>query len=117
MQYNRVILMGRLTRDPETRHTNGGTSVTKFGLAVNEKWGKGAEARERTCFVDCVAWAGLGEVIAKHLRKGDPILLEGALTFSTWETAGEKRSKHEVRVAEFKFVSTSSREEVEEIPF
>src|SRR5579859_3341162 len=94
--FNKVILAGNITRPPELRYTPAGKAVCEIGLAVNEKWTDAAgEKRENVCFVDCTAWAGTAETISKHLRKGDPILLEGKLRLESWEDKNtkEKRSK------------------------
>jgi single-strand DNA-binding protein len=107
MAYNKVVLMGNLTRDPETRSTNSGQSVTNFSVAVNETWtGKDGSKQERTAFIECDAWAGRGETIAKYLHKGDPILVEGSLRQDNWEDkeTGKKRSALRVSVSGFSFV-------------
>lgn len=105
MNYNRVILGGRLTRDPELRYIQSGTAVVELGIAINRKWGE----KEETCFVDCTAWGKTGETIAKFLKKGDPIHLEGRLTFDSWtDKQGQKRSKLKVTVDQFQFVGGKS---------
>lgn len=105
---NKLILVGRLTRDTESRTTPGGTTLTKGGIAVDSYAGKDrdGQARTRTLFLDFVAFGATGENIAKHFRKGDPIGLEGELTYQTWEAkdGGGKRSKHEMIVEAFKFL-------------
>lgn len=99
--YNKVILAGNLTRDPEMRTTNGGTSVTKFGLAINRKF----KDQESTCFVDCVAFGKQAELIHQYLGKGKPLFVEGRLEFSQWEANdGSRRSKLEVVVEQFQFL-------------
>lgn len=97
--------MGNLTRDPETRTTPNGQSVTNFSLAVNRTW-KGADGnmQESVSFIDCVAWARTGEVIAQYMQKGRPILVSGRLDQRSWEQDGQKRSKVEVIVEDFNFV-------------
>jgi single-strand DNA-binding protein len=94
--YNRIVLLGNLTRTPESRSTQSGTSVCKLGLAVNRKF----KDTEDTCFVDCVAFGKVGEIIQQYCDKGDPLLIEGRLSFATWDDkdGGGKRSKHEVVV-------------------
>lgn len=93
--YNRIVLLGNLTRTPETRSTQSGTEVTKFGMAVNRKF----KDSEDTCFIDLVAFGKVGELITQYCDKGDPLLVEGRLSYSTWEDKdGGKRSKHEVIV-------------------
>jgi len=108
--YNKVILMGNLTRDPELKNTAGGTALAKFGIATNETYTSQGERKQRTTFVDVVAWGKTGETIAKYLKKGSPIFLEGRLEFSSWKdnATGQNRSKLEVVVDKFQFVGGSS---------
>jgi single-strand DNA-binding protein len=103
--FNKVILMGNLTRDPETRQTPNGQSVTNFALAVNRTWkGQDGQTQEQVSFIDCVAWGKTGEVIAQYMQKGRPILVSGRLDQRSWEQDGQKRSKVEVIVEDFNFV-------------
>ena len=103
--FNKVILMGNLTRDPETRQTPNGQSVTNFALAVNRTWkGQDGSTQEQVSFIDCVAWGKTGEVIAQYIQKGRPILVSGRLDKRSWEQDGQKRSKVEVVVEDFNFV-------------
>lgn len=108
--YNRIVLMGNLTRDPELSYTPNNTAVCKFGLATNRKWrDSDGRDREEVCFVDCKAFARRGEVINQYMAKGRSILVEGRLHWSQWTTQeGEKRSKHEVVVDNFTFVGSPS---------
>lgn len=103
--FNKVILMGNLTRDPEVRTTPNGQSVANFSIAVNRTW-KGADGnqQESVSYIDCVAWARTGEVIAQYMQKGRPILVSGRLDQRSWEQDGQKRSKVEVVVEDFNFV-------------
>ena len=105
MNYNRVILMGNLTRDVEVRAA-GSSSVAAFGLAINRKFKTATgEDREEVCFVDCEAWGKTGEVMAKYLAKGKPVLVEGRLKLDQWEDKdGRKMSKIKVAVDSFQFV-------------
>ena len=92
--YNRVILVGNLTRDVELKYTTAGTAVTDIGLAVNDKRKNSAgEYVEETTFVDVTLWARTAEVASQYLTKGSPILIEGRLKLDTWETDGQRRSK------------------------
>lgn len=93
--YNRVILLGNLTRDPELRYIPSGTAVTDLGLAVNDRYkNSSGEWVEEATFVDVTLWARLAEVASEYLSKGSPVFIEGRLKFDTWETpSGEKRSK------------------------
>lgn len=103
--FNKVILMGNLTRDPETRQTPNGQSVTNFSLAVNRTWkGQDGSTQEAVSYIDCVAWGRTGEVIAQYMQKGRPILVSGRLDQRSWEQDGNKRSKVEVIVEDFNFV-------------
>ncbi|MFQ5911966.1 MAG: single-stranded DNA-binding protein [Nitrospinota bacterium] len=103
--FNRVILMGNLTRDPEVRYTPQGTPVAKFGLAVNRRYRQGEEQREETCFVDIVAFGRQAELVGEYLAKGRLALVEGRLQYRTWEGEdGVKRSKHEVVAQSVKFM-------------
>lgn len=111
MSYNRVILIGNLTRDVELKATQGGQSVASFGLAINRRWkdASGAEKDEVT-FVDCTAWGKTGEAIARFFGKGRPIFVEGRLKFDQWEDKqdGSKRSKLSVVVESFQFCDSKS---------
>ena len=103
--FNKVVLMGNLTRDPETRQTPSGQSVTNFSLAISRTWkGQDGSNQEAVSFIDCVAWGKTGEVIAQYMQKGRPILVEGRLDQRSWEQDGNKRSKVEVIVENFNFV-------------
>lgn len=106
--YNRVILAGHTTRDPESRAMPGGGTVCKFGLAVNHKWkDKAGESKQEVCFIDCVSFGKTAELIAKYVVKGRAILVEGRLKLEQWEdkNGGGKRSKHVVNVDNCQFLS------------
>ena len=98
--YNRVILMGNLTRDPEVRYTPGGTAVTDVGLAVNRVWNdKSTNTRkEETTFIDVTLWGRTAEIAGEYLSKGRPVMIEGRLQLDQWEDreTGQKRSKLKV---------------------
>ncbi len=92
--YNRVILVGNLTRDIELKYTPGGTAVTDIGMAVNDRRKSATgEWVDETTFVDVTLWGRTAEVASEYLSKGSPILVEGRLKLDTWETEGQKRSK------------------------
>ncbi len=93
--FNRVILLGNLTRDPELRYIPSGTAVVDLGLAVNDRRkNSSGEWVEETTFVDVTLWARTAEVASEYLSKGSPVLIEGRLKLDTWETSeGQKRSK------------------------
>ena len=103
--YNRVILMGNLTRDPELRYTPSGSAVANFSIAVNRRYKVENENREETSFFDIVFFGKRAETIAEYMKKGRPILLEGRLQQRRWETdEGLKRSKVEVVGENFQFM-------------
>ena len=86
---NKVILMGRLTRDPEMRHTNSGTPVTTFSIAINSGYGE----NQRTDFVNCLAWNKTAEFVSKHFTKGKLIVIaDGRISTRSWETQDGKRA-------------------------
>lgn len=95
--YNRVILVGNLTRDPVVRYTPGGTAVSEIGLAVSRQWTdrQSNQRKEETTFVDVTLWGRQAEVAGEYLSKGKPVLIEGRLQLDQWEDkqSGEKRSK------------------------
>lgn len=108
---NKVLLIGRLTRDPESRSTSNGASVVSFGLAVNRTYIRrdagstgGGEKVEETCFVDVKAWGRTGETIHRYMKKGRQIFIEGRLCFDTWEKEGQRRSKMYVTAEAFQFL-------------
>lgn len=104
--FNKVILMGNLTRDPETRVTASGITICKLGLAVSRVYStRDGERREETTFVDIDAFGKQAEVITKYMRKGKPIMIEGRLKLDQWEgNDGQKRSKLGVVLENFQFV-------------
>lgn len=92
--FNRVLIAGNLTRDPELRYIASGTAVTDLGIAITEKRKNNTgEMVEDTVFVDVTLWARQAEVACEYLKKGSNVLIEGRLKFDTWETDGQKRSK------------------------
>ena len=107
--YNKVLLMGNLTRDVELRNVNQ-THVATFGLAMNERYkSRDGEAQERVDFVDCQAWGNTAEAMAKYLGKGRPVLIEGRLRLDQWQDKdGSNRSKLKVVVDNFTFVDSKS---------
>lgn len=108
--YNKVILMGNLTRDPEVRYTQSNVAICKVGLAVNRRFkdGQSGEWREETTFVDVTIFGKRGENFAKFHSKGKTAFLEGSLRFDTWEDReGNKRSKLYVVADDWQFVGSS----------
>jgi single-strand DNA-binding protein len=106
---NKVILVGNLTRDPQSRQLPTQSTVTEFGLATSRKFkGPDGEDREDVCFVDCAAFGRQAEVIAKYCKKGKSLYVEGRLRYDTWEdkNGGGKRSKLSVVVENFQFLGS-----------
>jgi single-strand DNA-binding protein len=94
--FNKVILLGNLTRDPEVRYTPKGSAVCDLGVAVNRIYTtEGGERREEVTFVDVVLWARLAEIAGEYLRKGRPVFIEGRLQMDSWDDkqTGQKRTK------------------------
>lgn len=110
--YNRVIMLGNLTRDPQLRFTPSQTPVIDFGVATNRKWkSQSGEEQNEVCFSDCTMFGKRAEVIGKFFHKGDPIFIEGRLTFESWQGQdGTKRSKLKVTVENFEFVGKKESE-------
>ena len=107
--FNRVILAGNLTRDPELRYTPKGTAVARLGLAVNRTWKtETGETREEVTFVDVDAFGRQAEVISQYMRKGRPLLLEGRLKLDQWEDKNthQKQSKLRVVLEQFTFIDS-----------
>jgi single-strand DNA-binding protein len=107
--FNKVLLLGNLTRDPQLSYLPSQTAVVEFGLAVNRRWtGKDGQERNEVCFVDCRAFGRQAENINKYLSKGRALFVEGRLTLDTWTAQdGSKRSKHRVTVENFQFLGTA----------
>lgn len=105
--FNKVILLGNLTRDPELRVTPRGTALTTFTLAVNRKFTTDGQEREEVLFIDVECWAKQAETIAKHVTKGQQLLVEGHLKLDQWDdkTTQQKRSKIKVVLGNFQFMA------------
>jgi single-strand DNA-binding protein len=106
--YNKVMLMGNLTRDVEVKFTPSNQAVANIGLAVNRRYRtKDGEDREETTFVDCEAWGRTAEIMQKYLAKGRPVFVEGRLKLDQWQDKdGNNRSKMRVVVENFQFVDS-----------
>lgn len=116
MNYNKATIGGNLTRDPELRFTPSGVEVCEFSVAVNERYKtKNNEQRERTDYIDCVAWGTTGKNIAAYFGKGGSIFVEGKLRLETWDdkTTGQKRSRTRLQVDGFQFVGKSGKDRAE----
>ena len=106
--FNKVMLMGNLTRDPELRYTSGGTPLCKLGLAVNRRYRQNDEWKEEVCFVDITVWGKQAENCNEYLSKGGAIFVEGRLQQNRWESEdGKKHSRMEVVAENVKFLSRS----------
>ncbi len=107
--FNKVLLMGNLTRDPELRYTPGGQAVCDLGLAINRKYSVNGQDKEEVCFVDIVVWARQAESCGKYLQKGSSVFIEGRLQYDAWEDKeGRKRSKLRVTAERVQFLSSRS---------
>jgi len=112
--FNRVILVGNLTRDPELRYTPKGLAIAKIGLAVNRTWkNETGESKEEVTFVDIDAFGKQAETIGQYLKKGRPILVEGRLRLDQWDDkqTGQKRSRLGVVMEGFQFLDSGNRGE------
>jgi single-strand DNA-binding protein len=104
---NRVVLIGRLTRDPELRYTPAGTAVASLTIANNKTYSVSGEKKEQVSYFDCVAWSKSGEIITEYCKKGHRIAVEGRLQQTRWDDQdGKKRSKVELVVENFQFLTT-----------
>lgn len=103
--FNKVTLLGNLTRDPELKTIPSGQSVCSFSLAVNRQWrNSDGETQEAVDYIDCNAWGKAGEIINQYTQKGRALLVSGRLQQRSWEQDGQKRSKIEVVVEDFNFI-------------
>lgn len=105
--FNMVVLMGNLTRDPELRFTPKGAAIAKFGLAINRNWtSDGGEKKEEVCFIDCDAFGRTAENLAQYCKKGATVHVQGRLKLDTWDdkATGQKRSKLAVVAESIQFV-------------
>jgi len=102
---NRIILMGNLTRDPELRYIPSGAAVTSFGMAMNRNYTtQSGEKKDEVCFVNVVVWGKQAESCSQYLNKGSLVLIEGRLTYRSWEQEGKTRSTLEVRADRVQFL-------------
>ena len=107
--FNKVILAGNLTRDPEVRYTPKGMAIAKFGMAINRTWkSESGESKEEVTFVDIDAFGRQAEVISQYCKKGSPLLVEGRLRLDQWDDkqTGQKRSKLGIVLEGFQFLGT-----------
>ena len=102
---NRVVIIGRLARDPELKHTPNGTAVAGFSVASNYSFGSGDNKKEQVSYFDCIAWSKTGEIITEYVKKGHRIAIEGRLQQRRWDDQdGNKKSKIEIVVENFQFL-------------
>ncbi len=107
--FNKIILIGNLTKDPELRYTPQGTPVTTFRIAVNTKYSKQSDdAKQETLFIDSVVFGKQAEPCSKYLNKGSSVLVEGRLQERRWESNGQQKSKFEVVAQSVKFLGKKS---------
>jgi len=102
--YNKVILIGNLTKDPELRYTPQGTPVCNIRLASTTKYKSGDTMKDDTLFINVVVWGKQGETVAQHLSKGRSVLVEGRLQERRWESEGQQRSKFEIIAQSVRFL-------------
>jgi single-strand DNA-binding protein len=114
--YNRIILIGNLTKDPELRYTPQGTPVSTFRIAVNTKYKQSDEAREDTLFIDIVTFGKQAETCSQYLSKGKSVLVEGRLQERRWESDGQHKSKFEVVAQTVRFLSRKGGGEGQGLP-
>ncbi|MBF0328129.1 MAG: single-stranded DNA-binding protein [Nitrospirae bacterium] len=103
--FNRVILIGNLTKDPEVRYTPSGNAVTTISIAVNSRYKQGDDAKEEVLFIDASVFGKQAEACGQYLAKGRPVLIEGRLRERRWEYEGQKKSKMEVLANNVRFLS------------
>ena len=107
--FNKIILVGNLTRDIELRYTNGGTALAKTAIATTRKFTANGEKKEEVCFVDITFFGRSAEIANQYLRKGSKCLVEGRLMFEQWtDQAGQKRSKHSVTVESMQMLDSKA---------
>jgi single-strand DNA-binding protein len=109
--FNKILLLGNLTRDPQLSYLPNQTAVVDFGLAVNRKWkGQDGTMKDEVCFVDCRIFGKPAETLNKYCKKGNPLFIEGRLTFDSWTGKdGSKHSKHRVTVETFQLLGTPNK--------
>lgn len=117
--FNRIILIGNLTRDPEIRYTPSGVAVATVPIAVNSRYRQGNETREETLYIDAIVFGKQAESCAQYLNKGRMVLVEGRLRERRWEYEGQRKSKFEVIAVNIRFLSRKESvesQDTEQIP-
>ncbi len=114
MNFNKLILAGNVTRDPQLSCLPSNTQVVEFGMAINRKYtAQDGAKKEEVCFVDCRCYGKQAETLNKYVHKGDPLLVEGRLQLDTWVAKdGSNRSKHRIFVESFQFLGGKPQESV-----
>jgi single-strand DNA-binding protein len=108
--FNKVIMLGNLTRDPELRYTAQGTPVTTLRLAVNTKHRTSGEGqKEETLFIDAVVWGKYAETCAERLSKGSQVLVEGRLQEDSWQADGQRKTKMQIVARDVRFINTNNK--------
>jgi single-strand DNA-binding protein len=117
VNFNKVFLVGNLTKDPELRYTPQGTAVVTLRIAVNSAFkDRNGQMQKETCFINVIAWGQMAEVCNQYLQKGRQILVEGKLRSRTWQNnEGQNRSTIEVRATRVQFMPQAAREEVKSV--
>ena len=109
MSFNKIILVGNLTRDIELRYTQGGTAIANTAIATSHKFTNNGEKKEEVCFVDITAFGRSGEILNQYCRKGSKVLIEGRLNFDRWQDQnGQNRSKHSVIIESLQMLDSKS---------
>lgn len=115
--FNKVMLLGNLTRDPEVRQLPSGTAVADIGLAINRKYRtQQGEDREETCFVTVSVFGRQAETCGQYLHKGSPVFVEGRLKYDSWEKNGQKQSRLTVQAERVQFLGAPRRSEFGDAP-
>lgn len=109
--FNRCIMIGNLTKDPDLRYTPSGTPVGSFRIAVNTKYKQGSEGKEEVLFIDIVTFGKQAEVCSQYLSKGKSVLVEGRLRESRWESEGQQKSRHEIVATTVRFLGGGKNEQ------
>jgi single-strand DNA-binding protein len=104
--FNKVILIGNLTKDPELRYTPQGTPVSSFRIAINYRYKQGDDLKQETTFIDIVVFGKQAESCSQYLNKGSSVLVEGRLQERRWESDGQQKSKFEIVAQSVKFLSS-----------
>jgi single-strand DNA-binding protein len=111
---NKIILIGRLSKDPDLKYTQSGTPVASFSIATNYSYGSGNEKKNQVSFINCVAWKKTGELIHQYVKKGNRIAIDGRLQQRSWEKDGKKNYIVEIVVESCQFLEHNKNKTNEE---